>query len=540
MTDLSTGWQALARGSWGEALEHFHADENAPEALEGIGIAQWWLDDADATLAARERAYRLYRASGDPIGAARVASALAWDSVLFGGRTAVARGWLERAARLLADEPTCSEHAWLAVREAEVALNAGAPEVARVAAQRAISLGEELGTEDVQFVGRSLEGVALVQQGAVAEGMRRLDESAAAATAGEIDDLMWTSKVCCNLISACESVGDVERATQWCHEMKEFAQRWELRTLFNVCRTQYAAVLLQQGTWNEAEEELTAAIGVLRSGRRAALVEGTARLGELRRRQGRLDEARSLFGQSELHSVARMGAIELALDEDDAAAALALAERLERATDANRCLARVDVLLLLARAAVAAGRMDVAAAAVEELERVAGVVGTNGARAASAWAAGILALAGGDMETASRRLEDAVDLYGLALAPYERAHARLALSRALRALGTTDRARVEADRAHAAFQKLNARRDAAEAAEVLRLLEPATRPAGPLTKRELEVIALVADGRSNREIAERLVVSEHTVHRHVANILRKLGEPTRAAAAARATRDGLV
>ncbi|HEX7525316.1 MAG TPA: LuxR C-terminal-related transcriptional regulator, partial [Gaiellaceae bacterium] len=448
--------------------------------------------------------------------------------------------WLERAARLLADEPTCPEHAWLAVREAEVALNEGVPAVALAAARRAIALGEETGHDDVQVVGRSLEGYALVQEGAVDEGMRRLDESAAAATAGEIEDLMWTSKVCCNLISACESVGDVERATQWCEEMKEFAQRWELRTLFNVCRTQYAAVLLRQGTWSEAEHELTAAIGVLGSGRRATLVEGTARLGELRRRQGRLDEARSLFAQSELHSVARIGAVELALDEGDAATALALAERLERATDEQRRLLRIDVLLLLVRAAAAASRLDVAGVAVEELDRLANIVGTHGARAASARAAGTLALADGDLETAQHRLEDAVDLYGLARSPYERARARLTLARVLQELGSAERAHAEADAAHTAFGELSAQRDAAEAAELLQLLSPATQRSGPLTPRELQVIELVSAGCSNREIASQLVVSEHTVHRHVANILRKLGEPTRAAAAARATRDGLV
>ena len=536
---MPAGWRALSRGSWDEALGHFHGGEDDPEALEGIGLAQWWLDDADATLEARERAYRLHRAAGNGVGAARVASALAWDSLLFGGRAAVARGWLERSARLLAQEPTGPEHAWLAVREAEVALNTGVPAAARTAAQRAVAIGEETGDEDVQVVGRSLEGLALVQEGAVDEGMRRLDESAAAATAGELD-LMWTSKVCCNLISACNTVGDVERATEWCDEMKDFARRWELRTLFNVCRTQYAAVLVHQGTWNEAEKELTAALAVLGSGRRSTLVEGTARLGELRRRQGRLDEARVLFAQSELHSVARFGAVELALDEGDAATALALAERLEHTTDAQRRLSRIVVLLLLVRAAAAAAQPDSGRAAVEELEGLAELVDTNGARAAAARAAGTLALADGDLATAARRLEDAVDLYGVAAAPYERAQSRLALAHALCDLGAVDRALAEATLAHTAFEELDAQRAAAGAAELLLTLDSGARSAGPLTKRELQVIALVTAGRSNREIAAELVVSEHTVHRHVANILRKLDEPTRAAAAARATRDGLV
>jgi len=231
-----------------------------------------------------------------------------------------------------------------------------------------------------------------------------------------------------------------------------------------------------------------------------------------------------------------MGAVELALGEGDTAGALALAQRLERSTDEQRRLSRVDVLLLLVRAAAAAGGLDVAARAAEELDDVAGVVGTTGARAASARAAGIVALAEGRLEDAKPHLEDAVDLYGHAPAPYERAHARLDLARTLRALGERDAAAVEAAEARAAFEELCAEHDAAGAGGLV----AGPQANGPLTRRELEVIALVAAGRSNREIAEQLVVSEHTVHRHVANILRKLGEPTRAAAAARATRDGLV
>jgi hypothetical protein len=173
---VATGWEALSRGAWDDALALLKGIDDEPEALEAVGVAHWWLDHADATLDARERAYRLYRERGDSVGAARVAGALAWDSLLFDGRPAVARGWLDRAARLLEEAELCPEHAWLAVREAEVALATGAPGIARVAAERAISIAERLGREDIQVVGRSLEGLALVHQGLVDDGMRRLDE----------------------------------------------------------------------------------------------------------------------------------------------------------------------------------------------------------------------------------------------------------------------------------------------------------------------------------------------------------------------------
>jgi hypothetical protein len=191
---VAAGWDALGRGAWDEALGLLEALEDDPEALEGVGLAYWWLDKADATIDARERAYRMYRARGDALGAARVAEALAWDSVLFGGRMAVARGWLERAGRILADAAPAPEHAWLAVREAEVALAEGEPAVAREAAVRAVSIAADLGREDVQVVGRSLEGLALVHEGAIDEGMRRLDESAVAARSGDVTDLMWSGR----------------------------------------------------------------------------------------------------------------------------------------------------------------------------------------------------------------------------------------------------------------------------------------------------------------------------------------------------------
>jgi ATP/maltotriose-dependent transcriptional regulator MalT len=539
-TAVASGWEALSRGAWDEALALLDGADGDPEALEAIGVAHWWLDDADATIDARERAYRIYRDRGDHLGAARVAGALAWDSILFGGRTAVARGWLDRGSRLLEQEPIGPEHAWLAVREAEVALAAGAPALAKEAAQRAVSIAGQVDREDVQVVGRSLEGLALVHEGLIDEGMRRLDESAVAAKGGDVRDLMWIGKVCCNLIAACERVGDVERATQWCAEVKEFAQRWELRTLFNVCRTQYAGVLLQSGAWPEAEAELEGALAVLSGGRRGSLVDGTARLGELRRRQGRLDEARSLFAQAERSWIARVGSVELALDEGDVATALALAERLERATEEDRHLDRVAVLALVVRSAVAAGEVDAATAASAELDALADDVGTTGARAAAARAAGERAQAAGDLELARRRLEDAVDLFGSYDAPYERARARLALAGVLMGLRLEQRARAEAGAARDAFAELDAGRDVDAATALLDHGPSGRRPPGSLTRREREVLALVAAGRSNREIATELVVSPHTVHRHVANILRKLGEPTRAAAAAHAARDGLV
>ncbi len=499
---LEAGQDALARGAWAEAASAFEAALATAEdgiALEGLATACWWLDDAERTLAARERAFRRYRRLGDSLGAGRVATSLAWDSILFGGREVVGRGWLDRARRLLEPLAAAPEHGWLAVREAELALRLERdPIVAREHAARAAEIGRTLGKPDLEVVGLALEGLALVNAGEVHDGMRRLDEAVAAATAGEVPELMWVGKVCCFMIYACEGARDYDRASQWCEEVSAFCRRWDLQPLFSVCRTQYASVLIARGVWDEAEHELESVLGGLGDSRREVAMEGVARLGELRRRQGRLDEAASLFAQAHEHPLARLGRAELSLARGDAATCAEVAETLLRRTPVVHRLARVGALELLVRAEVARHRPEAASPAVAELADTAAAVGTEPLRAAALFAQGLVAAATGDLAHGRRLLSDAAELYARSGSAYEAARAD---------------------------------------AEAMRRGQEA--PLQALTRRESEVLRLVARGLSNREIAAELVLSEHTVHRHVANILRKLAVPTRAAASAAAIRLGV-
>ena len=368
--------EALARGAWNEAVAGFQANlarEETPETLEGLAAAAWWLDDETLTVSTRERSYRLYRDRGDVRGAARVAIALAWDSILWGGRVAVATGWLERARRLLEGIETSPEHGWLAVREAEIALRVDRDVVsARAHAARAAKVGESLGAEDLQVVAHALEGLALVNEGEVADGMRLLDEAVAAATSGELDDLMWIGKVCCYLIYACEGARDYNRATQWCEWVTEFCERWGLRPLFSVCRTQYASVLIARGRWDAAEAELEGAVRVLGGSRRALLGEGVVRLGELRRRQGRVEEAEELFAQVEFHPISQLGRAAIALDRAQGAAAADLLRAYLRRVPRENRLARVAGLEPLVGAEISRRRLGEARTALAELQAIAG------------------------------------------------------------------------------------------------------------------------------------------------------------------------
>ncbi len=531
---LAAAHAALRTGAWDEARMRFEAAvEAAPtgEAWEGVGWAAWWQSDEEVTLRARENAYRTYRSEGDPAGAARVAAWLSADHLEFRGDDAVARGWLERGRRLL-DEvvPEVEAHGWLALFEASYAMNVGGDlDRAATLAAYAAGLGRALGSADLEAVGLALEGITLVRRGRVEAGMRLLDESSVMAR-GE-DLLMPISQgwALCYLISACEGVGDFPRAAQWCRAVRSFTDEWGGRQMIGICRSAYGNVLATNGDWEAAELELTAAVGDLQSSRAAMAGGGLARLGELRARQGRLEEARALFTQAGSHQRAIVGLGRLALEGGDLEAAADAAERGLRRAVPGGLLDRLPALELLVRARAALAELDEAADALAELESIAAEIGTPYVRGRARLAAGRLAGARGVHEQARRAFEDAVDLLGESAAAYEEALARLELAGALAALGRDQAAAAEEEAGRAALERLGVRVPGAE-----------RRALSELTPREVEILRLVAQGLNDAEIAERLVLSQHTVHRHMANVRTKLRLPSRTAAVAYAARAGLL
>jgi tetratricopeptide (TPR) repeat protein len=270
--ECRTADEALVRGEWEIARNAFEAvlrQRESPEALEGLGLAGWWLDLADVVFDARERAYRLYRDRGDRRGAARLAVWIAWDTWASRGEHAVASGWLQRTRTLLDGAGDVPERAWLELREGALALlDDGDPDRAHRHAAEGIRVARATETLDLEMLGRSLQGLALVASGAVAEGMRILDEVNTAVVAGEMSDLIAIGLACCYMIAACDRVRDYDRAVQWCTRLKAFCAKWGLRPLFAVCRTQYASICMWRGTWLEAEQEVASATEELAASRR--------------------------------------------------------------------------------------------------------------------------------------------------------------------------------------------------------------------------------------------------------------------------------
>jgi ATP/maltotriose-dependent transcriptional regulator MalT len=364
--------------------------------------------------------------------------------------------------------------------------------------------------------------------------------------AGEMTDRVLIGLACCYLIAACERIRDFDRAAQWCDRLKAFCARWGLRPLFAVCRTQYASVCMWRGAWDEAERELTAAADELAACRPAMTGEGLVRLGELRRRQGRLDEAIRLFDRTGPHPLASLGRATVMFDRQDFKTAVDLADRHLRRLPAQNRTERAAALELLIRARIEVGQLDEAQNSLSELTAIAEAAKTDALRASASLSAGILDHALGDTRSARRHLEDAVDLFEKSRAPFETGRARLALSRVLGDLGRADAAIDEAQRAIDAFTPLNAHLELDRARAVLATFQTekpadsAPSDTGGLTSREVEVLRLISKGLNNQAIAERLFISEHTVHRHVANTLTKLNVSSRSAAVAHAARLGLL
>jgi LuxR family transcriptional regulator, maltose regulon positive regulatory protein len=542
---VEAGHDALARGAWEEARESFQAalrERETPEALEGLSWAAWWLNDPEVVFATRERAFRRYRAAGELRGAARMALWLSSDHLEFRGEAAVANGWRERARRLLSGLEEGPEHGWLALLEGSLALEVNDDPVAgRELGARAAELGVRLGLIDLQMLGLAVEGLALVTEGHVDEGMRHLDEAVTAAIAGELQDVVSILFASCYLIYACERVRDYDREAQWCRRLEELAGRLRIRMLLGECRVHYGGVLMWRGAWREAEEQLARAAADFAASRPIAAVLSVVRLAELRRRQGRLDEAVRLLEEVRDHPLAILGRAHLAMDRGEAERAADLAERTLRNLPEEDRTGRAAWLEVTARVRAALADYAEAAAAAAALRSIAEAIGTDPLRAAATFAEGVVTAATGDHRTARRLLEDATDLYARCGAPFETARSRVELAAALQATGRTAGAIEELEKALSSLRELGAGFETARVASLLNGLaapvsvgvRSAAHSPG-LTIRQLDVLRLVAEGLSDKEIARRLVLSEHTVHRHIANILTRFGVPSRAAAVARA------
>jgi DNA-binding CsgD family transcriptional regulator len=535
---LRSGREALAAAEWETARSCFEQaleTEESVEALDGLGDAVHWLGEYDRAIELKERAFVAYQRAGRPLEASGQARLLAFLHGAVRGNDAVANGWFARAESLLEGMDDTVAHGWIAFERAPLSRDVAERE--RLATT-ALALARRFGDADLEFVALALLGEAYVESGRTAEGMTLIDQAMAAVSSGEVTWVVAVGEIYCRFLSACELTSDVRRAEQWMSVVDRFVAGTRSLLVSTTCRLHYGGILIAIGRWEEAEEELTAAIRLSETSYRAMRVFPLVRLAELRVRQGRLEEAERLIEGNEWHPVARRSLAAIALARGE----LALAEELARmCVDGAEPNDPSCALLheLLVDVQLARGDTGAAERTVAVFAELAEASGNDRARAYTALAKGRVLAARGD-ERASACLQTALELFSTLDLPLEAGKARLALARAI-ATAAPDASEAEARLALAAFERLGAVRYADAAAGLLRELGATGRAwpknYGTLTKRETEVLSLLAGGCSNAEIADRLVISRRTAEHHVASILSKLDLRSRAEAAAYAVRE---
>ena len=505
----------------------------AAEDLEALGEAAWWLGRLPECVSARERAVAAYVADGDPRRAAVVALRLFYTSSVRADE-AIATGWLRRASRLLDDQPEGVEHGHLQIARARVAPAHGELEAELDHARAAIAIGERFGDPDLVALGRYVEGRLLVRQGQVYDGMATLDEAMLAAVQGELDP-MTTGQVYCNVIAACQELGDLRRAGEWTEALRGWCQTQPVSVFPGLCRVHRAEVMHFRGAWADAESEARQACTELLDTMPAFAAEAFYQVGEVRRRQGDMAEAEATFrragelGREPQPGLALVRLAQGRLGPASAAVKRRLAEESNRLTRARLLAAQVEI-------AIAAGDLETADVAARELGAIADEYGSDALLAAAATAAGAVELSTSDETAALRSLRRGWELWQSADCPFEAAQARRMLGLACREIGDEEGAELAIGWALGVFERLGA---TLEAARTVDLLSGRSAPAG-LTSREVEVLRLVAAGKSNREISNELFLSVKTVARHLSNIFFKIDVSSRTAAAAYAYEHGLI
>jgi DNA-binding CsgD family transcriptional regulator len=536
--ELQQGREAVENRAWTEAYAALsRADGAAPleaDDLELLATCAFMLGRDDEYLSAQERAHHAYLRAGENLRAVRSAFWVGMNLALR-GEMGPASGWLGRARRMLEREENESvEHGYMLMPLAFQHEAAGDFEAGAAVAGEAAAIAERFGDAEAFALAASVQGELLIKAGRVKEGLALLDEAMIGAAGGQLSPIA-TGIVYCGVILACQEVYEVRRAREWTLALgRWWDQQQDMIAFTGRCLVHRAEILQLDGSWADALEAARLAGQRFVETRNPAAGLAHYRLGELLRLQGEFAGAEEAYREaSRFGWEPHPGLAQLRLAQGRSDAAVAAIRRANAETTAP--LKRAGLLPAYVEIMLAVGEIEEARNACRELEQIATSYESAMLGAMVAHARGAVELVLGDAGTALVTLRRAAEVWQALEAPYESARTRALIAQACRDLGDEDTGTMELEAARGIFEQLRATPDLA------RLGHP--RPSGEthgLSQRELEVLRLVAAGKSNREIASALVISEHTVARHLQNIFAKLGLSSRTAAAAFAFENDLV
>lgn len=539
---LQQGRDAFLRRAWTDACRLLTAaDREEPlrsDDLERLATAAYLIGSDAESADAWTRAHQECLRHAAVERAARCAFWLAFGLMQHGER-ARAAAWTDRARQLLEDgHRNCVEYGYVLVPAALQQLGEGDIAGAHDTFCQASEIGDRFGDRDLMALARHSRGRVLIRMGQIREGVRLLDDAMLAVDAGEVSPLV-AGDVYCSVIEGCLEIFDLRRAQEWTAALTRWcASQPDLVPFRGQCLVRRAEILQMHGAWPDALDAAQQACErLITPSPQPASGAAYYQCGELHRLRGDFSEADDAYRRASRHGrkpQPGLALLRLAQGQiESAATAIRLAsDETQSPWRRSRLLpAYVEIML-------AAGDTQAASRAAEELTTLARDVDAPMLTAAAAQANGAVLLARGDARAALSVLEEAWLAWQEVEAAYEGACVRVLIARASRALGDTDTAEMELESARAVFQQLGARPDIARVEAFRRASGPG--PADGLSAREMQVLRLVAAGRTNRQIAAELVISERTVERHLSNMFNKLGVSSRAAATAYAYEHQLV
>jgi DNA-binding CsgD family transcriptional regulator len=538
---LVRGREAYNRRAWSDAyaglIEADRGTPLQPDDLERLAVVARLLGKDAETGEVWARVFHAHIDGGNIEQAARSAFWLGFGLVDTGDM-ARAGGWFARANGLLDEhQKDCVERGYLMLPFA-----IGGLDVDPGASFQIFTTIDEIAARFKDSALRAMAqmglGRTMIRLGRAPEGLPHIDECIVAVSAGEVHPMV-VGDLYCSAIEACWEIFDVGRAREWTAVLDAWCETQpDLVPYRGQCLVHRSQVLQMQGALERALEDVLRACD-LSATRPGDLAFGLAfyQRAELHRLRGEWNEAEEYYRRaSDAGNTAYPGLALVWLAQRQPDAAETTIRRV--AADATDPVSKIRALPAFIEIVLAAGEVADARAAAEELAALAGSTNAPFLKAVSARATGSVHLAEGDPKAALASFRASLDLWRTLNIPYEIACTRELLGMALRDLGDDQGATMELDSARHAFEQLGATPAVARLDTLLAPARPT--PAGGLTGRELEVLRLIASGSTNRAIADKLVLSEKTVARHVSNIFTKLGLSSRAAATAYAYKHDLV